>query len=314
MTNPIDPNPLIEMMRRIRFEIFERMERGTLNYKRDIGTLHKHLELAQEMQNPKLIGQTHNMIGIIDQGMGHFVKAEKHLVAAYEIVEPLGEYKLMASIQNNLGEVYRRTYRLKEAAAVYENAQPLFEKAGDQVGLCTAQCNVGLTWLAMGNYTNAESWFRSVIEATRNTSWDHIATLIEAHNGLAEIHLQRHEYDVAWAHTDESERLAIERDFKIALALTHLTRAHVAENDPKRRSMASGYYRMARQGLRASGTPILLARTLLEEARYQGRHGQPDDSVRLASESLGMFQELGLEEETRLAQTILNNLAAIDNQ
>src|SRR5688572_14791890 len=98
-----ETNPLIEMMRRIRLDIFERSNRGALNYAGDTATLRKHLELAKEMGNHLLIAQTYSALGFVEQDMGYFTRAEALFKAGIEAAEYVPEATVYGALHNNLG-------------------------------------------------------------------------------------------------------------------------------------------------------------------------------------------------------------------
>lgn len=300
-----DKNPLIEMIRRIRMDIFERMKHGKLSYERDVNTLRKHAEIAESIQAHILNGQLHDMLGIVEENTGHFDSAAFHFDKAFKIFEEQEDILRMGRVQNNLGELYRLSARYDAAITAYLRAREYLRKAEDHSTLIIVESNMGLTRLAMGEYLRAEDHFLNVISLTAAEPWNHIDTIVEARRGLAEVCLANENYAEAWRQANEAFRLSNERQLTLLRAEVNLTRAHIAEYDPNAPEPASDYYQMSREGLKAQNSPSILARALLDEARYQQRHGHLEDALRLADESRSIFRELGLEEEAQLASTLL---------
>ncbi len=297
-----EKNPLVEMIRRIRMDIFERMQRGKLNYERDMSTLRKHADIAETINQPILVGQLHDMMGIVEEHTGHFDSAAFHFSKAFGIFQEQNDVLRMGRVQNNLGELYRFSARYEFAMLAYTNAREYMRQAEDDLAL--VESNMGLTRLAMSEFDRAENHFLNVISLTAAEPWNHIPTLIEARRGLAEVCLAHQNFEEAWRQANEAYRLASERNQTLLLAEVNLTRAHIAEVDSTSAEPASTYYEWSREGLREQNSPSALARALLDEARYQQRRQHFEETIRLASEAYGIFRSLGLEEEAKLAQTL----------
>lgn len=299
-----ETNPVVEMIRRIRMDIFERLQRGKLNYERDTSTLRKHAQLAETMNEPILCGQLHDMLGIVEENTGHFDSAAYHFDKANHIFEREQDTLRMGRVQNNLGELYRHSARYALAFAAYAKARDLLKQAGDEASLPLVESNLGLTRLAMGEYDRAEDHFLNVISMTAAEPWNHLSTLIEARRGLAEICLAHNNFPEAWRQVSEAFRMASGSDRTLMQAEVNLTRAHIAEADPNSPESASTYYQLCRSGLQNHHAPTMMARVFLDEARYQQRRGNLEDTRRLAKEAYNLFRDLGLEEEAAMASVL----------
>ncbi len=300
-----EKNPVVEMIRRIRMDIFERLQRGKLNYERDTSTLRKHAQLAETMREPILCGQLHDMLGIVEENTGHFDSAAYHLNKAYHIFEMEQDTLRMGRVQNNLGELYRHSARYESALAAYTRARDFLKQAGDLTSLPLVESNLGLARLAMGEYDRAEDHFLNVISMTAAEPWNHLNTLIEARRGLAEICLANNNLAEAWRQVGEAFRMASGSERALMLAEVNLTRAHIAEADPNSPEPPSTYYESARTGLQNHHAPTIMARVFLDEARYQQRRSNVEAASRLAREAYSLFRDLGLEEEAGMAHTLI---------
>lgn len=310
MTGLTDKKPFVEMMRQIRLDMFDRLERGKINYQRDMKILEKHLTIVKEFGDPILMAATYNLMGTIDSNMGYFQSSLGHFTSAYAEALKTKEYPLLASIQNNLGELRRRMGNLDDALTAYRQSQQHSRQGNISFSYLIAEMNIGLCLIekkeidqAAGALMNALTSFRADSDNFKN----HESVIIYVINGLAEICLARKQYEQAWEYIKEAEFYAIDGDFKLLGAEVNLLKAHIADADPNAKEKSAYYYALARDVLKASGTPIQLARALLEEARYQHHHHHIAEAHQLASEAQEMFKQLNLAEEADMAKNLLIN-------
>jgi tetratricopeptide (TPR) repeat protein len=305
-------NPIVQLLNQIRTRIYDQMQRGELHYFRDMHTLGKHLQIAREMNDSRLIALTHNMMGIIESRMGNFEKAEGHFQDTYAAAALIEDYGLMSSAHNNLGEMYRRLGNQNGAVRAYEKARQLANVAGNTRKRHVADSNLGLAWLSLEDYANAESCFRRVFEEDGLDPAAKLPALIQAECGMAEICRERGDFASGWDYLRNSERLAQERDDKILMALVYQTQAHLAEADPQKSDQAAAYYKRANETLRLAGTPLSSrAQILLEEARYQQRHHHNPEAIKLAQEALTIFQGIQLDGDAKIAAEFLASLRGL---
>lgn len=301
---------LTEMLKRIRFQIFERHERGELDYERDMATLRKHLQIAREMQNQKLVGQTYNALGYIENDLGYFRQAESHFQAGFGAVRDDPEYELKGAIRNNLGETYRRLGKYAEAIATYTEAKDLAGQSDNSQGVIIASNNLGWVHLLLGEYEQAAQLFQDVLTLVGDNTWEAVTTLIYTSCGLAEVELHHtHNVEAAWKYSSRAEDLALGRDYKLALGSTYLVKAHIAERDPNMSDeQPRNYYQMARDHLKTYATPTVLARYLVDEARYQATYGNATLARQFADEAKTIFHERDMVEDIELVDSILDKL------
>jgi tetratricopeptide (TPR) repeat protein len=172
----------------------------------------------------------------------------------------------------------------------------------------SAENNQGLACLALGDYPQAEACFLQVLELSKTSPWEMVSSIIETRDGLAEVVLFRNDLEAAWAHSKEAEQLASGRDFKMALAYNAITKAHLAQIDNQHGTPAAVYYQRARDLVHSTEITIWLARLLLEEARYQQRHGRYSMARPFAEEAWQHFKKLESAEETQITQALLTAL------
>jgi hypothetical protein len=160
-------------------------------------------------------------------------------------------------------------------------------------------------WLAMGEYEQAEAHFSVVIILIAERTWEQIDALMQARLGMAEVNLERGNLAQAWENIEEAYRLASGKRNTLSLVEINLTRAHIAAADPNTPESAAAYHALSRRELAGHHSPIVLARSLMQEARYQQRHGNLDAAYQLAQEAYEIFAQQGALEEMQLAETLI---------
>jgi len=301
-------NPVVEMIRVILTETEERIRRGAWDYKRDRLTLTKHHKLAVELGDQCLLGEIDMVLGQVEYEGGNFPEAGKRWQAAFNIFKQLGDLAHMAAAQNYLGELYFRLNDLGEALECYQIARELAEQAGDIGAIMEIEGNLGMLWLLRGENLKARICFSLVIAVTEYESWQHIISIVKARRGLAEVYLAAKNFNAAWHEANEAEHLAQGRGLKLALAKTYLTKAHIAEHDPSTPGATAYYYKLGREALRSYGNPVMLARALLQEARYARQMGNIAEAHAFAAEARDTFRQLNLGGEIDLAEAFLAEL------
>lgn len=302
MGAPDDPNSqVLEMFRVIRFEMFDRLEKGTLDYERSITTLIKHLATARQIQNPRLLGQTYNALGYIENDLGHFRQAETYFMRGLDEIDGYGLLDLKGTLYINIGEVFRRQGYFHQALDAYALAQAFLDRLRPpSAAWVTAENNRGHAFISLQAYDVAQACFERVLARVDFNEHSGFGTLVETYIGLAEIALAANKVSAAWTHARRAEDLCKGRSFALLLARTYLTMAHIAAHDGS--SDPFEFYRACRDILNRYALPAVLARFLLTEALYQERHGHNDDCQRLAQEALLIFEERGMEQEAQIAR------------
>lgn len=305
MGAPNDPNSqLLEMFRVIRFEMFDRLEKGTLDYERSLTTLQKHLATARNLQNPRLLGQTYNALGYIENDLGHFQQAETYFMRGLDEIDGYGLLDLKGTLYINIGEVFRRQGYYHQALDAYALAQAFLDRlTPPSQAWVTAENNRGHAFLSLQAHEVAQACFERVLRRVDFNEHSGFGTLIETYLGLAEIALAARNFTLAWTHARRAEDLCKGRNFALLLARTHLTMAHIAAVDGSVPS--AKYYRSCRDILHRYALPAVLGRFLLTEALYQDQIGQVEDCQRLAYEALTIFEERGMEQEAQIARGLV---------
>jgi|GEM_PF-6448155 len=298
-------NPVVGMINRIRQEMFERIYRGQINYAVDIKTIKKHIEIAIELNEPLLASRLYQLGGFMSLVAGELSEFDDWYQQAFNIAQEHQFIRLMAITKMNHGEAYRLLGRYDRALALYQASYDYFlEDDQKDNTLPLLESNIGLAQLGNQNYDAAEGQFLKALAQIGQKTYDHVDALMEAKRGLAEVELNRGDFETAWKNIEEATRLAIGINDKMTLAEINLTRAHIAEQDPDHDD-APLYYTASRALLKTQESPVVLARALLDEARYQHRHQAYADAKKTASEAHTIFTNLNMLEDAALAAELM---------
>lgn len=109
----------------------------------------------------------YNNIGSSLQNIGHFMEAEAYFHKALYLLEDLPSYdesiiQLKISILTNLGACLRRTQKYESALQAYKHALSFENK--DMNSLVAVYHNVATTYVAIGEYDHALSFYKKVLE------------------------------------------------------------------------------------------------------------------------------------------------------
>jgi len=289
---------VLALLNRIRSEIYEKTLQGTIQYERDYKILLKHLDIARDLNQPIIVGRTFNMLGIVEQYMGHSESAVVYYNQAYETFAQINNIPLMSLIKNNLGELYRLARDYPQALRFYEEAKNLLVGTEEDTIRSRAliDSNLGLTFLAMQNIPAAKRQLLSFLELVKDETWLHMDALLEARCGLAEVFLAEQNYAEAWANANLALHLASGRGHTVVLADIHFTRAHIAQADTSSTLLPQMIYNEAREALNMQTSQVSTARALYQEALYQQQRGNQERARQFAQEAHAIFAELGMEE------------------
>jgi CHAT domain-containing protein/tetratricopeptide (TPR) repeat protein len=123
---------------------------------------------------PEVQAAIHNNLGSFHENIGNWAEALKHLTRAIELLETLGNDRLMAATRNNLGLLYRRSGQHELARESFEKALALAEPDDLDIRV-RALNNLGVLFWTM----------KKVPEAL--ASWRQLVSLAEGHPGHEQV-------------------------------------------------------------------------------------------------------------------------------
>jgi len=142
-----------------------------------------------EVMSLHLIGVTHQRY------LNESTEARQVFSQALELTKDLAsnDWRLEATISNDLGEVYRSLYEQQQARSFLGNALRIFEGHGDRRGKASVSNNLGLSYTDTGEGREAIELFKSALEIRRleNDQENEVITignLAGAYDSIGEFH------------------------------------------------------------------------------------------------------------------------------
>ncbi len=137
------------------------------DYNRALFFNRKALEVRTKMGYPKGVGQSRNNLAEVFLVLGQYDSALYHLLLAKEIKQKNGEPA--AATLNNLGEVFAKTNRFKEAAEYFQQALTIHKEMGDQIGQLKSLINLGDLSLLTADFHKAKIYLDESEKLSRQT-------------------------------------------------------------------------------------------------------------------------------------------------
>lgn len=191
------------------------------------------------------------------------------------------------------------------AIALNERAMPLWQAAGDRLGLARTHNNLALVLDGVGEYDRAAALYEAALTVFRETGDD--GRVANALNNLGILAFARGQFPQARAYHEEA--LALRRSVGdepgIAASLTNLANAVSALGDEER---ASTLFPEALRRYRALGDRAGVAAALLNLGVIAWRRRDLREAARCYDEALGLQRRLG---DKHMTAMLLTNLAAV---
>jgi diguanylate cyclase (GGDEF)-like protein len=145
------------------------------DYALAMGRLEEALRLLQDGADEAGTASVHHRLGMIYARLGDLARAREFYEAALERRRGLGDRAATATSLNSLGVLFLRTGQqrpggsddLRRAKALFEEAIPMAEEAGDLHLRALATGNVGSAVAALGDLEQARSLFEVQLAALR---------------------------------------------------------------------------------------------------------------------------------------------------
>src|SRR3954463_4777709 len=134
---------------------------GNLQTAQDLGEL--VLQMSQDDVTP-LLGNAHNLLGVIQISSGEYAKAAQSFEDALKIFQNLSDLLRAMTIVNNLGWLAETRGDYELAAFRYQQALTLARQYGHRNAEIVYLSNLGGTQVLRGEYAAAESDLSQVIK------------------------------------------------------------------------------------------------------------------------------------------------------
>lgn len=303
------PHPLTHFLKSVREETWNRFRTQKFVYERDIRNLHKCLKTAEEIGDIGLIVEFNLTISGIEHELGNFRLAEESYTKLLALVLPLDDHWRIGAILNNLAEIYLWQRDLDKAIATYTQAVEHLQKTSQPIDTALIICNLGTAHLTQQNYTDAAYWFHQTLGIAFQDSRTHVESLMQSYTGLADLYLRLQEVEEALTHIRLAEEWAVGGDFTMDKVEIYLVYAKIAHQHPALlENRPVHYYELAKSAITGTGRKYMIAKVLLDEARYYREIYEPRTAQYRALEAQKIFLETGLTEYARLAQSVVDTL------
>jgi CHAT domain-containing protein len=169
-------------------------------------------DIHGEVMSLHLIGVTYH------RRLSESTEAQKVFSQAVELAKqlPPNDWRLAATISNDLGEVYRNLYDQQQARSMFRDALRIFEAHDDQRGRATVSNNLGLSYSATGEGREALELFRTALqirqlEHDKALEINTIGNLASAYYALGEFHealLSAQQALAGWRELKRTDKIA----------------------------------------------------------------------------------------------------------
>ena len=205
-------------------------------------------------------------------------------------LESMGEERLLAQLECNVGNVYFRLDRYVEASESYRRAVARFERLDDDLGRAFALYNLGNVETNANRFDEAEASFRASERVF--TEQDHSILAADSRYGLAYLAFRRGDY------ADAEQLLRASRDEFDDLGKT--SGPPLCDMDLAELHLRLDSWRDARDRAEAAAARFAVLGMAYEEARStlfagvaHARLGATEEAERALAQSARLFERLG---------------------
>lgn len=177
-----------------------------------LSCLHEAAEIGKE-SGPWATGRCHielastyKELAIAQEAPDHFYRAKEHYGTALYEFEAVGNHRLAASTQNNLGYLLLQMGQLIEAEVQLRRARRIFDLFGDRIRRAQVDDSLAHLYLAQGKPDYACEVIENAVTATEKGDEDLLLAETLTTKGLIHCKLGRHE--VAKRALEDAHRLA----------------------------------------------------------------------------------------------------------
>jgi CHAT domain-containing protein len=227
----------------LRDPAIETQRRAVKKFKEAAEQFHSLQDRHGEVMSLHLIGVTHQRY------LNESTEAKQVFSQAFELAKHLAQndWRLQATISNDLGDVYSSLYDQQQARSFLGNARRIFEEHGDRRGQASVSNNLGLSYIDTGEGREAIELFQVALQIRKleNDTENEVITIgniAGAYDSLGDFHqalifsekaLQR------WRELKKTERLPTSLN-NVAFAYERLGRWQQAIDYYKEALAASG--------------------------------------------------------------------------
>jgi tetratricopeptide (TPR) repeat protein len=231
-----------------------------------------------------------NMRGVALFELGELDQAESVFQQVLAIGHRDDDALLVARATNNLGQIANVRGRRTDALALYQLAIPAFQQVGHVLGLAETHHNMAISYLYLGQLTQADECELHAIQFAREVSAVRLAAL--ARIGRADVALRRGDAEIAYVTAlrvaIECHALADPAGAADGLRVVGLACIARGELDDAAVSLTHAWTLAER-----CANPVLSADALRAYAQLAVARGSIGGARRHASTALGLYKRAG---------------------
>lgn len=249
-----------------------------------------------------------HLSGYIQHYLGNWNISIMHYDKARRLFDRVGNRLRVITMDINQGENYRYRGEFKRARRLYNQAYEAASRLDDVRSQTIAITNEGLTLVSMRDFQRAEIALLRGLELSNQWEVDTNlqGLLTEVHFGLAQIALEKEDYELAWeqAYYSLDHARQGQHMHSVGLAFRILGDALTALGHPPSDSdfdKPGDYYRAALDTFREIDAEAEIGRTIYAHANSCARRNRRRNAARLYREAMVAFTRLGMTNDAAMA-------------
>lgn len=257
--------------------------------------------IANEARAEHLSGYIQHYIGNWNISIMHYDKARRYF-------DRVGNRLRVILMDINQGENYRYRGEFKRARRLYNQAYEAAAKLGDVRSQTIAITNEGLTLISMRDYHRAETALLRGLALSQE--WEDSTNLegllTEVHFGLAQVALEKDEYELAWEQAHYSLDHARQGEHMHSVGLAYriladvLTALGQAPSDSDFEK-PDEYYRAAIETFQEIDAGAEIGRTIYAHALSCAKRNRRRHAAQLYRKAMVTFTRLGMTNDAAMA-------------
>lgn len=254
------------------------------------------LEIAQGLENKRLMAEAMNNIGVAHSYAASFGDALDFFFKALALREELGDDRLVATTLNNIGNLYFISGNSEEAVSYYLRSLEIKESSGQQQQLTSTLINLASLYNALGDQDRAMPYIHRAIEKLEAEADS--SGLSTAWNNLGRIYMQMGDLDRALEVNNKA--LVISRRLRqmwdVSYISSSLAEIYLARGEAGK---AFRHIREGEDAARAIQNKDVLLYNLRLQTIYFSHQGQHEDFLESFSRYEQMKDDIFSEENSR---------------
>jgi class 3 adenylate cyclase/predicted ATPase len=263
-------------------------------------------KLSQQLQEPSQIGQSFNLLGVLQSTIGNYSKAADYFEQALSIFRKAGNRLRALPLMNNLGVIAEARGDYKDALNYYQDALKTAREIGNRDGEMVYLSNLGGVKVHLGDYPSAEDDLVQVIHMTGSEGLD---VLSSTYSYLAQAYLGQSKSEEALAAAQSALSIAQEMEAPDDLGLAWRVLGQIAafvqqpiptgfvEEGQRAIVGAEECFAESERVYKEIEREDERARTLNEWALYKYSVGDYKQGALMCYEAKDIFQQLGVSME-----------------